>query len=52
MVHDEDDPHAKAIQTLVEYSKELEQSIALLKERLARLERTEQETDKNIRAIK
>jgi serine O-acetyltransferase len=52
VVHDEDDPHAKAIQTLVEYSKELEQSIGLLKERLARLERTEHEGDKNIRVIK
>src|SRR5258708_25767383 len=53
VVHDEDDPHAKAIQTLVEYSKELEQSIASLKERLSRLERTEApEIDKNIRIIK
>jgi serine O-acetyltransferase len=53
VVHDEDDPHAKAIQTLVEYSKELEQSIAALKERLARLERTGlSEGDKNIRVIK
>jgi serine O-acetyltransferase len=53
VVHDQDDPHAKAIQTLVEYSKELEQSIALLKDRLARLERAEgQESDKNIRVIK
>jgi serine O-acetyltransferase len=53
VVHDEDDPHAKAIQTLVEYSKELEQSIASLKERLNRLERTgAAEGDKNIRVIK
>ena len=52
VVHDEDDPHAKTIQTLVEYSKELEQSIGLLKERLARLERTDHESDKNIRVIK
>jgi serine O-acetyltransferase len=51
VVHDQDDPHAKAIQTLVEYSKELEQSIAALKERLARLERADG-VDKNIRAIK
>jgi len=35
VVHSEDDPHAKAIQTLVEYSKQLEQSIASLKERLS-----------------
>jgi serine O-acetyltransferase len=53
VVHDEDDPHAKAIQSLVEYSRELEQSIAVLKERLSRLERSEPaENDKNIRAIK
>jgi serine O-acetyltransferase len=53
VVHDEDDPHAKAIQSLVEYSRELEQSIAALKERLSRLERSElAENDKNIRAIK
>jgi serine O-acetyltransferase len=53
VVHDEDDPHAKAIQSLVEYSRELEQSIAALKDRLSRLERSElAENDKNIRAIK
>jgi serine O-acetyltransferase len=53
VVHDEDDPHAKAIQSLVEYSRELEQSIAALRERLARLERVGAgDTDKNIRAIK
>jgi serine O-acetyltransferase len=53
VVHDEDDPHAKAIQSLVEYSRELEQSIAALRERLARLERPDvADTDKNIRAIK
>jgi serine O-acetyltransferase len=54
VVHSEDDPHAKAIQTLVAYSHELEQSITVLKERLSRLERTEAaaENEKNIRAIK
>jgi serine O-acetyltransferase len=53
VVHDEDDPHAKAIQSLVEYSRELEQSIAALKERLSRLERSDlAENDKNLRAIK
>jgi serine O-acetyltransferase len=40
--NDLEDPHAKAIQALVEYSRDLEQ-------RLARLERG---TDKNLRAIK
>src|SRR3954469_24922728 len=50
VVHDEDDPHAKAIQTLVEYSKELENSIALLKARLDKVESAEgAEKDKNIR---
>jgi serine O-acetyltransferase len=53
VVHDEDDPHAKAIQSLVEYSRELEQSIAALKERLSRLERSAlSDNEKNIRAIK
>jgi serine O-acetyltransferase len=50
---DLEDPHAKAIQALVEYSKELEQSISALKDRLARLERGPvAEADKNIRAIR
>ncbi|HYD57943.1 MAG TPA: serine O-acetyltransferase [Burkholderiales bacterium] len=44
VVNDLEDPHAKAIQALVEYTKELEQ-------RLDRLERAP-EQDKNIRAIK
>jgi serine O-acetyltransferase len=53
VVHDEDDPHAKAIQSLVEYSRELEQSIVALKDRLSRLERSDlADNDKNIRAIK
>jgi serine O-acetyltransferase len=53
VVHDEDDPHAKAIQSLVEYSGELEKSIAALRERLARLERADAaEEEKNLRAIK
>jgi serine O-acetyltransferase len=53
VVQDHDDPHAKAIQSLVEHSRELEQSIAALKERLARMERGPvAESDKNIRVIK
>ncbi len=53
VVQDQDDPHAKAIQSLVEHSRELEQSIAALKERLARVERgASAENEKNIRAIK
>ncbi len=51
VVQEHDDPYAKAIQSLVEHSRELEQSIAVLKERLARLERADS-ADKNIRAIK
>ena len=41
VVAENDDPYAKAIQTLVEHSRELEQTIATLKERLVRLERIE-----------
>src|SRR4249920_1669777 len=53
VVHDQDDPHGKAIQTLVEYTKELEQSLEVLKEKLARIEdRESADKDKNIRAVK
>jgi len=53
VVQDQDDPHARAIQTLVEHSRELEQSLANLKDRLVRLERIEAtEEDKNIRVVK
>jgi serine O-acetyltransferase len=53
VVQEHDDPHAKAIQQLVEYSQELERSIENLKDRLARLERLEAaESDKNLRAVK
>src|ERR1041384_2840670 len=53
VVAEQDDPHAKAIQKLVEHSRELEQIIANLKERMVRLERIEAtEGDKNIRAVK
>ena len=45
VVADLEDPHAKAIQALVEYTKELEQ-------RLARVEKPVAENEKNIRAIK
>src|SRR5580765_8391749 len=37
VVAEQDDPHAKAIQKLVEHSRELEQALANLKDRLARL---------------
>ena len=53
VVAEQDDPYAKAIQTLVEHSRELEQSLANLKERLARVEAPDSaEKDKNLRAIK
>src|SRR5882762_10232142 len=39
VVQDQDDPHARAIQKLVEHSRELEQSLAALRERLAQIER-------------
>jgi serine O-acetyltransferase len=52
VVQDQDDPYAKAIQELVEHSRELEQNIANLKERLGRLEPQGAETDKNIRIVK
>lgn len=53
VVQDQDDPYAKVIQELVEHSRELEQSLANLKERLARTERAQAaETDKNIRVVK
>ena len=53
VVADQDDPYAKAIQTLVEHSRELEKSLANMKDRLGRLERIEAaDGDKNIRAVK
>ena len=53
VVLEQDDPYAKAIQTLVEHSRELENTVAILKERLVRLERIEAaEADKNIRVVR
>ncbi len=53
VVLEQDDPYAKAIQTLVEHSRELEVTISSLKERLLRLERIEAaKTDTNIRVVK
>ena len=49
MVLEHDDPYAKAIQQLVEYSQELERSMAALQEKLARLEKAERE---QLRAVK
>jgi len=53
VVQDHDDPHSKAIQSLVEHSQELERTVESLKDRLARLERLEAAVDdKNLRAVK
>jgi len=53
VVHESDDPYAKAIQALVDHSRELEESLAALKDRLDRLESGETpEKDKNIRVVK
>jgi len=43
VVQQSDDPHAKAIQQLVEHSQELERAVAALNEKLARLEKDEGE---------
>ena len=53
VVLEQDDPYAKAIQTLVEHSRELENTVAALRERLAKLERAEAaKADTNIRVVK
>lgn len=53
VVQDLDDPQAKAIQSLIEHSKELEHALVTLRERLARVERNDSpEGDKNIRIVK
>jgi serine O-acetyltransferase len=51
VLQDQDDPQAKAIQSLIEHSRELEQSLAALRERLDEAERGGP-TDKNIRVVK
>ena len=43
VVHENDDPYAKAIQQLVEHSHELERALAALTEKLSRLEKAERE---------
>ena len=53
VVLEQDDPYAKAIQTLVEHSRELEQAVAALRERLAKLEHQDAaQKDANIRVVK
>jgi serine O-acetyltransferase len=54
VVQDHEDPQSKAIRQLVEHSQELERTIEMLQDRLARLEghAAAAETDKNLRAVK
>src|SRR5687768_11998109 len=49
VVLEHDDPYAKALQQLVEHSQELERAVAVLQEKLARLEKAERE---QLRAVK
>jgi len=51
VVAEQDDPYAKAIQSLVAHSAELERALAALNEKLARLERESQQRDP-LRAVK
>jgi serine O-acetyltransferase len=51
VVAEQDDPYAKAIQSLVAHSDELERTLAALNEKLARLERESQQRDP-LRAVK
>jgi serine O-acetyltransferase len=50
VVQEQDDPYAKAIQSLVAHSQELERSVAALQERLAAIEKDEQR--EHLRAVK
>jgi serine O-acetyltransferase len=51
VVAEQDDPYAKAIQSLVAHSEELERALAAVSEKLARLERETQQRDP-LRAVK
>jgi len=48
-VLEHDDPYAKALQQLVEYTQELERAVSGLQEKLSRLEKSERE---RLRAVK
>ena len=50
VVQEQDDPYAKAIQSLVDHSQELERALAALNEKLARLEKDQQR--EQLRAVK
>ena len=49
VVQEHDDPYAKAINQLVEHSQELERAVAVLQDKLARLEKADRE---QLRAVK
>ena len=49
VMHENDDPYAKAIQQLVEHSQDLERALAALNEKMSRLEKDERE---HLRAVK
>jgi serine O-acetyltransferase len=49
VVLEHDDPYAKALQQLVEYTQELERSVSALQDKLARLEKADRE---QLRAVK
>ena len=51
VVQDQDDPYAKAIQSLVEHSQELERALAALNRRLSELEK-QAEAPESLRAVK
>ena len=51
VVLEHDDPYAKAIQSLMAHSEELERALAAVNEKLARLERETQQRDP-LRAVK
>ena len=52
-MQEQDDPYAKAIQTLVEHSQELERALAELSEKLNQLERdAEAAASEHLRAVK
>ena len=50
VVQEQDDPYAKAIQSLVEHSQELERALAALREKLASMEKDQQR--EQLRAVK
>ena len=54
VVKDQDDPYAKAIQTLVEHSHELEKAVAVLTAKLEQLEKNQRETSReaSLRSVK